>query len=178
MIIRFILYCIILFSLNLANDKEFSDSLKTIYYDSKAPLLISTLPFLNKDPMMLFALTSIPLLLERDTLSTIDPDPNTALLLSSLPLLNLVSSNEIAYIPSLGQIYNKKHLKAFIMMAMKSYWLTEYHRSKDSDIKDRNRSLWWLLILILYGMADAYVDAQLDKKPENIVIKNDKQGAK
>ena len=167
MIIRFILYCIILFSLNLANDKEFSDSLKTIYYDSKAPLLISTLPFLNKDPMMLFALTSIPLLLERDTLTSIGSDPNTALLLSSLPLLNLVSSNEIAYIPSLGQIYNKKHLKAFIMMAMKSYWYNEYNDSKkDNNISDRNRAFWWFSFLYLYSIIDAYIDSQMETFPE------------
>ena len=54
---------------------------------------------------------------------------------------------------------------------MKSYWLLEYHRSKRSnDIKDRNRSLWWLLILILYSMGDAYVDAHLAQIPEEINI--------
>ena len=84
-------------------------------------------------------------------------------LFSSIPLLNLMSENETLYIPAFGQIYNRKPLKAFIMMAMKSYWLSEYKSSKNDDIKDRNRSLWWLLILILYGMADAYVDAHLDK---------------
>ena len=64
------------------------------------------------------------------------------------------------------------------MMAMKSYWLSEYQSSKVDDIKDRNRSLWWLLILILYGMADAYVDAHLDKDIDQInnQIKNSYNG--
>ena len=99
--------------------------------------------------------------------------------LSSIPLLNLVSDSEILYIPAFGQLYNKKPLKAFTMMAMRSYWLSEYHKSsRDDDIKDRNRSLWWLLILILYGMADAYVDAHLDKDIDQInnQIKNSYNG--
>ena len=112
----------------------------------------------------MFALSTLLLAIHsKDTLSSNYPDPNTAMFLSSIPLLNLISDNEILYIPAFGQIYNKKPLKAFIMMAMKSYWLSEYQSSKTDDIKDRNRSLWWMLILILYGMADAYVDAHLDK---------------
>ena len=51
---------------------------------------------------------------------------------------------------------------------MKAYWLTEYKHSKDSDIKDRNRSLWWLLILTLYGITDAYIDAQFAQKEQNV----------
>ena len=97
------------------------------------------------------------------------PDPNRALFLSSIPMLNLISDNEVLYIPAFGQLYNKKPFKAFSMMAMKSYWLSEYHKSsKYNDIKDRNRSLWWLLILVLYGMADAYVDAHLDQNINKI----------
>ena len=133
--------------------------------DSKAPLVISTLPFLNNDPAVMFALSTLLLAVHsKDTITNNYPDPNTAMFLSSIPLLNLISDNEILYIPALGQLYNRKPLKAFTMMTMKSYWLSEYHKSsKNDDIKDRNRSLWWLLILILYGMADAYVDAHLDK---------------
>ena len=40
-------------------------------------------------------------------------------------------------IPSPGQIYNDKHLKAFIMSTFKAFWLTEYNRSKDTNIKDK-----------------------------------------
>ena len=139
------------------------DSLK-VEPDSKAPLVISTLPFLNNDPAVMFALSALLLAINnKDTLANSYPNPNTAMFLSSIPLLNLISDNEMLYIPAFGQLYNKKPLKAFTMMAMKSYWLSEYQKSsKNNDIKDRNRSLWWLLILILYGMADAYVDAHLD----------------
>ena len=170
------IYILFILSFIYGNKSEISDSLKKVYYEGKAPVLISTLPFLNKDPLTLFALTSLPLLLKKDTLDTSYPDPNTALLLSSLPLFNIVSSNKIAYLPSLGQIYNKKHLKSFVMTAMKTHWLIEYEKSKDNDIKDRNRSLWWLLILILYGMTDAYVDAHLQHKPNQINAINNQKG--
>ena len=132
---------------------------------SKAPIIISTLPFLNNEPEVTIALTSLLLAIENnDTLSKDLNNPNKALFLSSLSLLNLVSDNELLYTASLGQIYNKKYLKAFIMSTMKTYWLSEYHNSKKDDIKDRNRSLWWLLVLILYGMADAYVDAHFNQE--------------
>ena len=102
-----------------------------------------------------------------DTLD-IDKNPDVALFLSLLPLLNVAKPNEILTIPSLGQLYNEKPLKAFILSAMKSYWLIEYDKSKkDSDIKDRNRSLWWLFGLIMYGAIDAYTDANLDKFNKN-----------
>ena len=102
-----------------------------------------------------------------DTLD-IDKNPDVALFLSLLPLLNVAKPNEILTIPSLGQLYNEKPLKAFILSAMKSYWLMDYDKSKkDSDIKDRNRSLWWLFGLIMYGAIDAYTDANLDKFNKN-----------
>ena len=102
-----------------------------------------------------------------DTLD-IDKNPDVALFLSLLPLLNVAKPNEVLTIPSLGQLYNEKPLKAFILSAMKSYWLMDYDKSKkDSDIKDRNRSLWWLFGLIMYGAIDAYTDANLDKFNKN-----------
>jgi len=161
----------IIFILLLSGFIFLQDSADTLIvkHDSKAPLIISTLPFLNNDPAVMFALSTLLLAINsKDTLSKNYPDPNTAMFLSSIPLLNMISENEMLYIPAFGQIYNRKPLKAFIMMAMKSYWLSEYKSSKNDDIKDRNRSLWWLLILILYGMADAYVDAHLDKDIDTI----------
>ena len=56
------------------------------------------------------------------------------------------------------QRIRKEEDKEIAQVAQK--WL---EKDKNNDMKDRNRSLWWLLILILYGMADAYVDAHLDK---------------
>ena len=173
--IKYIIFILLLSGFIFLQD--LSDTLK-VERDSKAPLVISTLPFLNNDPAVMFALSTFLFAIHRkDTLSSNYPDPNTAMFLSSIPLLNLISENEMAYIPALGQIYNRKPLKAFTMMGMKSYWLSEYNKSsKNGDIKDRNRSLWWLLILILYGMTDAYVDAHLQHKPEEINALNNQKG--
>lgn len=162
--IKYIFFLTFLLNIVCLQEKQDSLNIKE-NADSKAPIIISTLPFLNNNPDIAIALTSLLLAIENnDTLSNKLDDPKKALFLSSLPLLNLISDNEMLYIPSLGQIYNKKYLKAFIMSTMKTYWLSEYHNSKNNDIKDRNRSLWWLLILILYGMADSYVDAQFNQE--------------
>ena len=75
------------------------------------------------------------------------------------------------YIPSLGQLHNKKPLKALTLMTMKSYWLQEYKESKDDkNVSDRNRSLWWLITLVLYGAIDAHVDSHLDSFPKDEVL--------
>jgi hypothetical protein len=157
---------------NCLYSEEIQDSLYVKHSDSKAPIIISTFPFLNNDPVVVFAISSFLLMLhnKEDSLSINKSDPNTAMLLSSLPLLNIVSDNEIPYLPSLGQMYNQKYFKSFMLTTLKTYWLSEYHKSKNNDLKDRNRSLWWLLILILYSMGDAYVDAHLAQIPEKINI--------
>ena len=50
---------------------------------------------------------------------------------------------------SMGQFYNDKPFKAIFLLGMKSYWIKELNTSIDiNDIGDRNRSFWWLLILI------------------------------
>ena len=91
-------------------------------------------------------------------------DHDIALFLSLIPLMNFAEPNEVVSIPSLGQLYNKKPLKAFVLSALKAYWLIDYEKSKNNNnISDRNRSLWWLLGLIMYGAIDAYTDAHLDE---------------
>jgi len=103
-------------------------------------------------------------------------DPDVALFLSLLPFMNLADPNEVVTIPSFGQLYNKKPLKAFILSALKSYWLIDYEKSKkNNNISDRNRSLWWLFGLILYGAIDAYTDAHLDEFSNNNILKNNKK---
>jgi len=102
-------------------------------------------------------------------------DPDAALFLSLVPLLNLAEPKEILTIPSLGQLYNEKPMKAFILSALKTYWLIDYEKSqKENDISDRNRSLWWLFGLVMYGAIDSYTDAHLDKF-SNKKIKNTKK---
>ena len=101
-----------------------------------------------------------------DTLD-IDKNPDVALF-KFIAIIMLVEPNEVLTIPSLVSYINEKPLKAFILSAMKSYWLIDYDKSKKaSDIKDRNRSLWWLFGLIMYGAIDAYTDANLDKFNKN-----------
>ena len=141
----------------------------TIYADSKAPLIISTLPYVTQDPTAVAAFAALLIAASKsDSLPVKMDDSNTAMFLSSIPLFSAaLSSNEMLLLPSLGQMYNKKIFKSFIMSSMKAYWLIEYKRSKDFDIKDRNRSLWWLLVLMLYGIADAYVDAQFAQNEQN-----------
>lgn len=167
MIIR-IFPIIVLFNfVFMQSESSLTDS--TIYADSKAPLIISTLPYVTQDPTAVAAFAILLIAASKsDSLPVKMDDPNTAMFLSSIPLFSAaLSSNEILLLPSLGQIYNKKIFKSFIMSSMKAYWLTEYKRSKNSDIKDRNRSLWWLLTLTLYGIADAYVDAQFAQNEKN-----------
>ena len=68
----------------------------------------------------------------------------------------------------LGQFENNKPFKAMSLIAMKYYWLNEYNEAQNtSNISDRNRSFWWLLILNLYGIIDSYVDFHLKDFPEN-----------
>ena len=154
---------------NLIFMQDLSDSTSIVYADSKAPLIIGALPFINQDPTTVAMVATLLISAAKsDSLSIDMNNPNMAMFLGSFPLLAAtLSSNEALLIPSIGQVYNKKVFKAFIMSCMKTFWLTEYKRTKDVNIEDRNRSLWWLLILMLYGMADAYVDAQLNQNIKN-----------
>lgn len=76
-------------------------------------------------------------------------------------------------IPGWGQWYNEKPFKAFVVAAgeiglivdivlqnqktqrSNNYYDREFYRN------NRNLAMWWLAAVILYGMADAYVDAHL-----------------
>ena len=117
-----------------------------------------------KSILILFYL-SVSLCNELDTLHLENiKDPNAALFLSLVPLLNLAEPKEVLTIPSLGQLYNEKPMKAFILSALKTYWLIDYEKSqKENNISDRNRSLWWLFGLVMYGAIDSYTDSHLDK---------------
>ena len=77
----------------------------------------------------------------------------------------------LGHIPALGQLHNNKPLKAMIMMSMQAYWTQEYTKSKnENNISDRNRSLWWMIILLIYGSIDAYIDANLNTFPYDEAI--------
>ena len=64
-------------------------------------------------------------------------------------------------------------------MTMQSYWTNEYISSRnEGDISDRNRSLWWMIILLIYGSIDAYIDANIKEFPYDKEIENTQKNMK
>ncbi len=83
--------------------------------------------------------------------------------------------------PGLGQWYNGKKLKAVVVflgqtgLLANSIYLNQQLVKSHTDyerefyINNRNLSVWWLVGVTLFSMADAYVDAQLsdfDESPD------------
>ncbi|OQX83315.1 hypothetical protein B6D60_10645 [candidate division KSB1 bacterium 4484_87] len=83
--------------------------------------------------------------------------------------------------PGLGQWYNGKKLKAVVMflgqtgLAANAVYLNQQLVKSKTDyerefyINNRNISVWWLVGVTLFSIADAYVDAQLsdfDESPD------------
>ena len=69
-------------------------------------------------------------------------------------------------IPAIGQIKNKKYLKAGVLAFAQSYSVyksLEYHG--DDKISKRNTYAWWFLGLYFYGIIDSYVDYNLKNFP-------------
>ncbi len=80
-------------------------------------------------------------------------------------------------IPSGGQIYNKKFLKAGLILALEGWAYTSYSystkyfnnyesytdlpHSKQRYLQKRNKYIWWMGFIWFYGMIDAIVDAHL-----------------
>ena len=94
-----------------------------------------------------------------NTIDSLEVNDDNAWKISLLPM---------AYnIPSMGQFYNDKPLKALSLVAMKSYWYNEYNNSKkENNISDRNRAFWWFSFLYFYSIIDAYIDSQMETFPE------------
>jgi hypothetical protein len=88
-----------------------------------------------------------------------------------------------AVYPGLGQILNGTEIKAAVLggggaflaarLLLEDRWtrhsLRRYHETADSDYFDeysehfdrRQTLMWWAIAAVLYGIADAYVDAHL-----------------
>ncbi len=76
-------------------------------------------------------------------------------------------------IPGWGQLYNQKPFKALLIggseiglginIALQHQWAKRAATENDRAfyLNNRNLSVWYLAALILYSMADAYVDAHL-----------------
>ena len=88
--------------------------------------------------------------------------------------------------PGWGQLYNKKYFKAVLafgaevgLLANSIYLNQKYVASKNEldrefYVNNRNLSNWYLLGVILFSMADAFVDAHLsdfDESPDLSFIK-------
>lgn len=82
-------------------------------------------------------------------------------------------------IPGGGQIYNRAWVKALIVVTAESYYVYQFQLNRDrfSNFDDtlplsqgrylekRNKYAWWVALVYLWGMMDAYVDAHLEGFP-------------
>jgi hypothetical protein len=108
-----------------------------------------------------------------DTLKTSMKSPTGAMLRSMI-------------VPGWGQLYNRKYLKAILVFGVEtgilinSIYLNQKYQSSHTDwdreyyINNRNLSNWWLVGVILFSMADAFVDAHLkdfDESPDLSYLK-------
>ena len=88
--------------------------------------------------------------------------------------------------PGWGQLYNKKYFKAVLAFGAEiglltnSIYLNQKYKASKTElerefyINNRNLSNWYLLGVILFSMADAFVDAHLsdfDESPDLSFIK-------
>ena len=73
---------------------------------------------------------------------------------------------KLSLIPGMGQLYNEKYVKsgAFILAGTYAY-LKRTEFSSSGQIGKRNTYSWWLFGLYVWGILDAYVDAQLSTFP-------------
>ena len=73
---------------------------------------------------------------------------------------------KLSLIPGMGQLYNGKYIKsgAFIIAGSYAYFKRSEFLSS-GEVGKRNTSSWWLLGLYVWGILDAYVDAQLSTFP-------------
>jgi hypothetical protein len=79
---------------------------------------------------------------------------------------------KLSLIPGMGQLYNEKYVKsgAFILAGSYAYFKRSEFLSS-GQIAKRNTSSWWLLSLYVWGILDAYVDAQLSTFPSDKIDK-------
>ena len=80
-------------------------------------------------------------------------------------------------IPIVGQIKNKKYIKAGVLAVSQFYATDKFlsHNSKN-QIAKRNTYAWWILGLYVLSIVDAYVDAHLSTFPveADSIKKNEK----
>ena len=79
---------------------------------------------------------------------------------------------KLSLIPGMGQFYNEKYVKSGVFILVGSYaYFKRSDFTSSGEIGKRNTYSWWLFGLYVWGILDAYVDAQLSTFPTEI---NDK----
>jgi len=72
----------------------------------------------------------------------------------------------LGFIPGLGQLYNGKYFKAIGFIAGEYIAINQFNKFKElNNIGLRNTYVWWIFGLYVWGIMDAYVDAQLSTFP-------------
>ena len=73
------------------------------------------------------------------------------------------------FIPSMGQIKNKKYIKAGVLALAQSYSVYKCLDYNGNDkIANRNTYAWWSIGLYFYGLIDSYVDYNLKNFPNEL----------
>ena len=81
----------------------------------------------------------------------------------------------LGIIPGGGQVYNRAWIKALIVVAAESYYVYQFQLNRDRFnhyddtlplpqgryLEKRNKYAWWVALVYLWSMLDAYVDAHL-----------------
>ena len=76
----------------------------------------------------------------------------------------------LGFIPGLGQLYNKKYFKAIGFISGEYLAISRFNKFKAlNNIGLRNTYTWWIFGLYIWGIMDAYVDAQLSTFPTKII---------
>ena len=72
---------------------------------------------------------------------------------------------KLSIIPGVGQLYNGKYIKAFGFMTAEYIAVIRFNKFKNNSIGLRNTYAWWIIGFYIWGILDAYVDAQLTTFP-------------
>ena len=83
---------------------------------------------------------------------------------------------KLSAVPGLGQLYNGKYLKAIGFVVAEYTAVNRFNKYKESNhIGLRNTYAWWIIGLYIWGILDAYVDAQLSTFPVKRIESNSSQ---
>lgn len=136
-------------------------------------------------PVYLFIAGGLILVLTRPLVGQTDSllTPESLMPDSTLRVAQPRTALLLGLIPGGGQVYNRAWLKAIIVVAAESYYVYQFQQSRDRlrqlddsssslrnrYLEQRNKYAWWVALVYLWGMLDAYVDAHLAGFPPDRV---------